>query len=199
MTVLPRRARSIGIKPPKANIGEDVILAQYDTEMDEHLKANGIDMPSIEYLRNSLRRISCSLPRQMRPKKMLGAAAILEGIALSPRSGYFTRTVSGLAGAGVAAIAIDTIVLEETEKEQCTPLKPGEISGNERIKPKDLLRPSLALAGMALFGDAIGLDHKRRAIAGLGAALSGAAYMAGSVMEALEGGAIEVAKSEKEI
>lgn len=193
MTVLPRRARSIGIKPPKVNVGEDVVLAQYDAEMDEHLQANGIDLNSMRYLRNSLRRISRSLPRQIRPKKMLSAAAILEGIALSPTSGYLTKTVSGLAGAGVAAIAIDTIVLEEIEKEEGTLLKPGELSGDERIKAEVLLRPSLVLAGMALFGDAIGLDHNRRAIAGLGAAISGAAYVAGSVMEAIEGGAIEAA------
>lgn len=198
MTTLPRRARLIGIKPPRAKVGDDAVLAQLDAEMCEHLEANGIDVPNIKYLKNGLRRISRSLPRQMEPKKIFGVAALLEGIALSPRSGNFTRIVSGLAGAGLTAIAIDAIAIGEIEKEEGVQLKIGEPNNSGLIAPQDLLGPTIALTGMALFGDAVGLDAKRRAIAGFGAAISGGAYIAGSAMEAVEGGALEVARIDKE-
>ncbi|MDQ5913547.1 MAG: hypothetical protein QG623_165 [Patescibacteria group bacterium] len=192
MTYIPKRARDLGIKTPSGRFDSNTM--ELDRAMDEHLESEGLNDTWLNPFSIALRRASIVVPRHIRPTRLLAAAEVMEAIAIAPNSGRFTRTVSSLAGVGLAAVAIDTLAVEEKEREEDTLLKPGDPYGVDEIGAQGCLKPSVTLAGMALFGDAIGLDHRRRALAFAGATISSVFYIFSSAAEAFDQGAQEAAR-----
>lgn len=170
MTHLPKRAILAGIKIPKGHANPDIL--EWENEMDGYMKANGPRKDHVSRASILGRSLQTKLPRSVRPKTMLRVSAGLAAAAVSRNIGPASRAVAGLASVGIASLAIDRLVMEETEVDLGVRFMEGEPSNEPIVNSDELITCSFGLAGLSLVGEAAGLSKAGRAAAAAGAVAS---------------------------